>query len=126
MCGHQVWEVVVLDFAEVSNWEERWRWRQSPVRLRLSADIFQSGGEIDLDLSQLVVQSIPKISVIRLDTVRAGKWTFVAISQTHWLVSQERLSPRVGTSVFIDLIPCTPSGEWWFLQLVCHTTLLPL
>ncbi len=25
------------------------------------------------------------------------------ISQTHWLVSQERLSPWAGTSVFIDL-----------------------
>ncbi len=25
----------------------------------------------------------------------------VVISQTHWLVSQERLSPRAGTSVFI-------------------------
>ncbi len=49
----------------------------------------------------------------------------VVVSQTHWLVSQERLSLRVGTSVFIDLFPITPSGEWWFLQLVCHTTLLP-
>ena len=38
----------------------------------------------------------------------------VVISQTHWLVSQERLSPRAGTSVFIDLFPITPSGEWWF------------
>ncbi len=37
----------------------------------------------------------------------------VVISQTHWLVSQERLSPRVGTSVFIDL-PIMPSGERWF------------
>ncbi len=37
----------------------------------------------------------------------------VVISQTHWLVSQERLSPRAGSSVFIDL-PITPSGEWWF------------
>ncbi len=37
----------------------------------------------------------------------------VVISQTHWLVSQERLSPRAGTSIFIDL-PITPSGEWWF------------
>ncbi len=36
------------------------------------------------------------------------------ISQTHRLVSQERLSPRAGTSIFIDLIPITPSGEWWF------------
>ncbi len=38
----------------------------------------------------------------------------VVISQTHGLVSQERLSPRAGTSVFIDLIPIMPSGEWWF------------
>ncbi len=38
---------------------------------------------------------------------------FVVISQTHWLVSQERLSLKVGTSVFIDL-PITPSGEQWF------------
>ena len=36
------------------------------------------------------------------------------ISQTRRLVSQERLSPRAGTSVFIDLIPITPSGEQWF------------
>ncbi len=48
----------------------------------------------------------------------------VVISQTHWLVSQERLSLRVGTSIFINL-PIMPSGEQWFLQLVCHTTLLP-
>ncbi len=49
----------------------------------------------------------------------------VVISQTHWLVSQERLSPRVGTSVFIVY----RSDIWWVvvltLQLVCHTTLLP-
>ncbi len=38
----------------------------------------------------------------------------VVILQTHRLVSQERLSPRAGTSIFIDLIPITPSGEWWF------------
>ncbi len=37
--------------------------------------------------------------------------SFVVISQTHWLVSQERLFLRVGTSVFIDLIPIMPSGE---------------
>ncbi len=49
----------------------------------------------------------------------------VVISQTHWLVSQERLSLRAGTSIFIDLFPVMPSGEQWFLQLVCHTTLLP-
>ncbi len=36
------------------------------------------------------------------------------ISQTHWLVSQERLSPRTGTSIFIDLFPITLSGKWWF------------
>ncbi len=40
--------------------------------------------------------------------------TNVVISQTHWLVSQERLSPRAGTSVFVDLHPNTPSGERWF------------
>ncbi len=34
----------------------------------------------------------------------AGAKTCVVISQTHRLVSQERLSPRVGTSIFIDLI----------------------
>ncbi len=28
----------------------------------------------------------------------------VVISQTRWLVSQERLSPRAGTSVFIDSV----------------------
>ncbi len=33
----------------------------------------------------------------------------VVISQTHWLVSQERLSPKAGTSVFIDL----SSDIWW-------------
>ncbi len=51
----------------------------------------------------------------------------VVISQTHRLVSQERLFPGAGTSVSIDLIPITPSGEWWFqhLRLVYHTTLLP-
>ena len=38
----------------------------------------------------------------------------VVISQTHRLVSQERLFPRVGTSIFIDLIPIMPSGEQWF------------
>ncbi len=47
----------------------------------------------------------------------------MTISQTHWLVSQERLSPRARTPVFIDLFPITPSidlfpimpsGEWWF------------
>ena len=38
----------------------------------------------------------------------------VVISQTHRLVSQERLSPKAGTSVFIDLIPIMPSGEQWF------------
>ncbi len=37
--------------------------------------------------------------------------THVVISQTHRLVSQERLSPRAGTS---DLIPITPSSEQWF------------
>ncbi len=37
----------------------------------------------------------------------------VVISQTHWLVSQERLSPRVGTSVFI-MYTVVPSGERWF------------
>ncbi len=40
--------------------------------------------------------------------------SFVVISQTHRLVSQERLSPRVGTSIFIDLHSIMPSGEWWF------------
>ncbi len=40
--------------------------------------------------------------------------SIVVISQTHRLASQERLSPRAGTSVFIDLIPITPSGEQWF------------
>ncbi len=38
----------------------------------------------------------------------------VVISQTHRLVSQERLSPRAGTSVFIDLVPIMLSGEQWF------------
>ncbi len=49
----------------------------------------------------------------------------VVISQTHWLVSQERLSPRVGTSVFIEY----SADIWWVVvlnsQLVYHTTLLP-
>ncbi len=31
------------------------------------------------------------------------QWSIVVISQTHWLVSQERLPLRAGTSVFIDL-----------------------
>ncbi len=47
------------------------------------------------------------------------------ISQTHWLVSQERLSPRAGTFVFI----LYNHAIWWVVvlnsQLVCHTTLLP-
>ncbi len=47
-------------------------------------------------------------------SVENQDWTnSVVVSQTHWLVSQERLSPRAGTSVFIDL-PITPSGEQWF------------
>ncbi len=37
----------------------------------------------------------------------------VVISQTHWLVSQERLSPRAGTSVFIEYTVLI-SGEQWF------------
>ena len=37
----------------------------------------------------------------------------VVISQTHWLVSQERLSPRAGTSVFIDYT-VLPSMRQWF------------
>ena len=64
----------------------------------------------------------------RIHKFQGGEhWRYpVVISQTRWLVSQERLSPRAGTSLFIDLFPITPSGEqWFFLQLVCHTTLLP-
>ena len=49
------------------------------------------------------------------------KQLFVVISQKHWLVSQERLSPRAATSVFIDLIPITPSGERWFSGDLNHT-----
>ncbi len=37
----------------------------------------------------------------------------VVISQTHWLVSQERLSPRVGTSVFIGYTVLTSSERWF-------------
>ena len=44
---------------------------------------------------------------------------------TNRLVSQERLSPRAGTSVFIVY----NHAIWWVVvlnsQLVCHTTLLP-
>ncbi len=35
----------------------------------------------------------------------------VVISQTNRLVSQERLRPGAGTSVFIDLIPIITSSE---------------
>ena len=42
-------------------------------------------------------------------------WLFVVvISQTHWLVSQGRLSPREGTSVFIDLFFSGAICEQWF------------
>ncbi len=37
----------------------------------------------------------------------------VVISQTRWLVSQERLSPRAGTSVFIEYT-VVPSMRQWF------------
>ncbi len=37
----------------------------------------------------------------------------VVISQTRWLVSQERLSPRVGTSVFI-MYTVLPAMRQWF------------
>ncbi len=47
----------------------------------------------------------------------------VLCSDIHWLVSQERLSPRAGTSV------CTQWGHLEAVvlnsQLMCHTTLLP-
>ncbi len=39
-------------------------------------------------------------------------WHTVVISQTHWLVSQERLSPRAGTSVFI--VYSGAICRWWF------------
>ncbi len=53
-------------------------------------------------------------SITHLPHLQSFLHYFVVISQTHRLVSQERLSPRVGTSVFIDLIPITPAGEQWF------------
>ena len=69
-----------------------------------------------------------KLSKTKLEPLRSSlpgsgipTWnTFVVISQTYRLVSQERLSPRAGNSAFIDLIPITPSGEWWF-QLQIHS-----
>ncbi len=51
--------------------------------------------------------------------------TNVVISQTHWLVSQERLSPRAGTSVFIEYSAAIWRAVVLNSQLVCHTTLLP-
>ncbi len=53
-------------------------------------------------------------TVVKLVCVLSTQPASVVISQTHRLVSQERLSLRVGTSVFIDLIPIMPSGEQWF------------
>ena len=50
-------------------------------------------------------------AVLPVMEMGGGGLTVVVISQTHTLVSQERLSPRVGTSIFIDLIPIMPSGE---------------
>ncbi len=37
----------------------------------------------------------------------------VVISQTHWLVSRERLSSTAGTTLFI-LYTVVPSVQWWF------------
>ncbi len=37
----------------------------------------------------------------------------VVISQTHFLVSQVRLPPTVGTALFI-LYTVVPSVQWWF------------
>ncbi len=57
--------------------------------------------------------------------IQQTRLTCVVISQTRWLVSQERLSLRAGTSVFI----LYNHVIWWVVvlnsQLVCHTTLLP-
>ncbi len=39
--------------------------------------------------------------------------SFVVISQTHWLVSQVRLPPMAGTTLFI-LYTVVPSVQWWF------------
>ncbi len=48
--------------------------------------------------------------------------TPVVISQTHWLVSQERLSPRAGTSVFIDSVAPSISVVLTFEAGVSHHT----
>ncbi len=61
-------------------------------------------------------------------SARGKPWSWsccVVISQTHWLVSQERLSPRAGTSVFIEYTVVPSGGSGSISQLVCHTTLLP-
>ncbi len=53
--------------------------------------------------------SSTKVFVLPWLTERQSKMG-VVISQTHWLVSQERLSPRAGTSVFIEYT-VVPSGK---------------
>ncbi len=49
----------------------------------------------------------PNTSIVGPQAVPAR----AVISQTHWLVSQDRLSPRVGTSVLCTEVT---SGERWF------------
>ncbi len=65
-----------------------------------------------LIVNKHIYENIMKLCLVQHPCIHAV--CCVVISQTHWLVSQERLSPRAGTSVFIDLFPITPSGEWWF------------
>ena len=59
-------------------------------------------------------------------TESIGVGTNVVISQTHWLVSQERLSPRAGTSIFIvyTVVPSGGSGSK-FTAGVSHHICLP-
>ncbi len=48
---------------------------------------------------------------------------YVVISQTHWLVSQERLSPRAGTSIFIEytVVPSGGGGSKFTAGVSHHT-----
>ncbi len=65
---------------------------------------------VDLDIGRpdMVVQDQTDCT-LQVDCIKRIKCSDIT---THGLVSQERLSLRAGTSVFIDLFPIMPSGEW--------------
>ncbi len=68
---------------------------------------------------------IPRCQVLRKCSGddKATPLQLVVISQTHWLVSQERLSPRAGTSVFImyTVVPSGGSGSKFTAGVSHHT-----